>query len=75
MRFEFHEIEVRRKTLAKILVGVFLFNLVVMGAGAAYSYQEAPPVPDSVQGPDRVACSATRATARKTTTDTIRKTT
>ncbi len=52
MNFDFHEIEVRRKTLAKILVGVFVFNLVVMGAGAAYSYQQAPQVPDSIQGPD-----------------------
>lgn len=52
MRIEFHEIEVRRRTLARILVGVFVFNLVVMGVGAAYSYQEVPPIPDSIEGPD-----------------------
>ena len=31
---------------------VFVFNLVVMGAGAWFAYQEAPPIPDQVVGPD-----------------------
>ncbi|WP_336037982.1 nitric-oxide reductase large subunit [Halobacterium yunchengense] len=44
--------EVTRKTLAKLLVAVFVANLVVMGAGAAYSYQHQPPTPDAVVGPD-----------------------
>lgn len=43
---------VKRKTLAKILVGVFVFNLVVMGGGAWYSYQNTPPIPDRGVGPD-----------------------
>ncbi|WP_440009923.1 nitric-oxide reductase large subunit [Halomicrococcus sp. SG-WS-1] len=43
---------VRRRTLAKILVGVFVFNLVVMGVGAWYSSQNVPPIPDTVRGPD-----------------------
>ena len=30
----------------------FLFNLVVMGAGAVYSYQQAPHIPESFVGPD-----------------------
>ncbi|RBI60535.1 cytochrome B [halophilic archaeon] len=44
--------EVSRKTLAKILVGVFVFNLIVMGAGAWYSYENTPEVPETIQGPD-----------------------
>ena len=44
--------EVRRKTLAKVLVVVFVANLVVMGAGALYSSQNAPPIPERVVGPD-----------------------
>jgi nitric oxide reductase subunit B len=44
--------EVSRATLAKVLVGVFVFNLVVMGAGAWYSAQQTPPIPDRVVGPD-----------------------
>ena len=44
--------DVTRKTLAKILVVVFVANLVVMGAGALYSYQNAPPIPQEVVGPD-----------------------
>jgi nitric oxide reductase subunit B len=43
---------VRRKTLAKLLAVVFVFNLVVMGAGALYSYQNAPPIPTEFVGPD-----------------------
>ena len=43
--------EVRRKTLAKVLV-VFVANLVVMGAGALYSSQNAPPIPERVVGSD-----------------------
>jgi nitric oxide reductase subunit B len=44
--------DVTRKTLAKLLVLVFVANLVVMGVGAAYSYQHQPPIPDEVVGPD-----------------------
>ncbi|USZ67226.1 cbb3-type cytochrome c oxidase subunit I [Halorussus salilacus] len=44
--------KVRRSTLAKILAIVFVLNLAVMGVGAWYSYQEAPPIPQEVVGPD-----------------------
>jgi nitric oxide reductase subunit B len=44
--------EVTRSTIAKILVTVFIFNLIVMGAGALYSYQQEPPIPKEVVGPD-----------------------
>ncbi len=44
--------KVERATLAKILVVVFVANLVVMGAGAYFAYQEAPPIPKQVVGPD-----------------------
>ncbi|MFB6125485.1 MAG: nitric-oxide reductase large subunit [Halanaeroarchaeum sp.] len=44
--------EVTRQTLAKILAGVFVFNLLVMGAGAWYAYQAAPPIPQKIVGPD-----------------------
>ncbi|WP_101295029.1 nitric-oxide reductase large subunit [Halegenticoccus soli] len=44
--------KVRRKTLAKLLVAVFVFNLVVMGFGAWYSYQQSPPIPQTIVGPD-----------------------
>jgi len=44
--------KLERKTLAKILAVVFVFNLVVMGAGAWYSYENAPPIPDNIEGPD-----------------------
>ncbi len=38
--------EIQRKTIAKAIVVVFVFNLVVMGAGAWFAYQEAPPIPE-----------------------------
>jgi len=41
-----------RKTIAKVIVAAFLLNLIVMGAGAWFAYQEAPPIPDEVVGPD-----------------------
>ena len=44
--------EVRRKTIATAIVVVFVFNLIVMGAGAWFAYQEAPPIPEQVTGPD-----------------------
>jgi nitric oxide reductase subunit B len=44
--------EISRRTIAKALAVVFVFNLVVMGAGALYSYQEVPPIPREVIGPD-----------------------
>ncbi|MFC7098916.1 nitric-oxide reductase large subunit [Halobaculum marinum] len=43
---------VTRRSLAKALVVAFVVNLVVMGAGAYLAYQEAPPIPDRVVGPD-----------------------
>ncbi|WP_135853612.1 nitric-oxide reductase large subunit [Halorussus salinus] len=43
---------VKRRTLAKILAVVFVLNLAVMGVGAWYSYQEAPPIPKEVEGPN-----------------------
>ncbi|WP_440990257.1 nitric-oxide reductase large subunit [Haloarchaeobius baliensis] len=43
--------EVRRGTLAKLLAVVFVFNLLVMGAGALYSYEHTPPIPKEVAGP------------------------
>jgi nitric oxide reductase subunit B len=44
--------QVRRQTLAKLLVVVFVVNLVVMGAGALLAYEHAPPIPKQVEGPD-----------------------
>src|SRR6056297_3254352 len=44
--------EIRRKTIAKVIAAAFVFNLVVMGAGAWFAYQEAPPIPDRIAGPD-----------------------
>ncbi|MFB6266850.1 MAG: nitric-oxide reductase large subunit [Halodesulfurarchaeum sp.] len=43
---------VERRTLAKILAGIFVLNLVVMGVGAWYTYEQAPPVPEQIVGPD-----------------------
>ncbi|WP_254532588.1 nitric-oxide reductase large subunit [Natrinema gelatinilyticum] len=44
--------EVRRRTLARILAVVFVFNLAIMGVGAWYSMQQSPPIPDAIDGPD-----------------------
>lgn len=44
--------QVQRSTLGKILAVVFVLNLAVMGVGAWYSYQQAPPIPKEVVGPD-----------------------
>ncbi|WP_424017791.1 nitric-oxide reductase large subunit [Halorientalis pallida] len=44
--------QVTRKHLATALVVAFVFNLVVMGAGAWYSTTNAPPIPQEVVGPD-----------------------
>ncbi|WP_049947535.1 nitric-oxide reductase large subunit [Candidatus Halobonum tyrrellensis] len=44
--------EVRRRTLARALLVVFVFNLVFMGAGAYFAYQQSPERPDRVVGPD-----------------------
>ncbi|NHN42773.1 cytochrome B [Halorubellus sp. JP-L1] len=44
--------ELTRKTIAKFIAAAFLLNLVVMGAGAWFAYQEAPPIPERVEGPD-----------------------
>ncbi|GAB3419820.1 cbb3-type cytochrome c oxidase subunit I [Haloparvum alkalitolerans] len=41
-----------RKTIAKIIAVVFVLNLAVMGGGAWFAYQEAPPIPEEVVGPD-----------------------
>lgn len=35
--------QVRRKTIAKLIAVAFVFNLVVMGTGAWLAYEEAPP--------------------------------
>lgn len=44
--------ELRRQTITKALVAVFVVNLVVMGAGALYSQQQVPPIPKGVVGPE-----------------------
>jgi nitric oxide reductase subunit B len=44
--------QIKRQTLAKVLVAVFLVNLVVMGAGAYLAYERAPPIPQEIVGPD-----------------------
>ncbi|WP_255198754.1 nitric-oxide reductase large subunit [Halorarius litoreus] len=44
--------QVRRSTIAKALVVVFVLNLVVMGVGALYSYQQSPPIPKEVVDSD-----------------------
>ncbi len=44
--------EVQRKTIAKFIAAAFVINLVVMGAGAWFAYQEAPPIPDEITGPE-----------------------
>jgi len=44
--------ELTRATIAKLLIVVFVGNLVVMTAGAAYSYQQQPAIPERVEGPD-----------------------
>ncbi|EFW90104.1 Nitric-oxide reductase [Haladaptatus paucihalophilus DX253] len=44
--------KVQRSTLGKLLAIVFVLNLIVMGAGAWYSYEHAPPIPQKVVGPD-----------------------
>ena len=40
-----HRIQVRRKTIAKLIAVVFVFNLVVMGTDAWFAYEEAAPIP------------------------------
>ena len=44
--------EVQRKTIAKFIAAAFVINLVVMGAGAWFAYQEAPPIPEEITGPE-----------------------
>ncbi|WP_458207846.1 nitric-oxide reductase large subunit [Haladaptatus sp. NG-SE-30] len=44
--------KVTRKSLAKLLAIVFVLNLAVMGVGAWYSYENTPPIPQTVVGPD-----------------------
>lgn len=46
--------EISRQTIAKALLTVFVFNLIVMGGGALYSSQQVPPIPKEVVGPDGV---------------------
>ncbi|MFB6086169.1 MAG: nitric-oxide reductase large subunit [Halodesulfurarchaeum sp.] len=41
-----------RGTIAKILAGIFVLNLVVMGLGAWYTYESAPAIPEDVVGPE-----------------------
>ncbi|MFD1645183.1 hypothetical protein [Haloarchaeobius litoreus] len=38
----------RRGPLARLLAVVFVFNPLVMGAGALYSYEHTPPIPTEV---------------------------
>jgi len=45
--------KLKRKTIAKVIAAAFVFNLIVMGAGAWIAYQEAPPIPEQVVGPRR----------------------
>jgi nitric oxide reductase subunit B len=59
---------VQRRTLGKLLAVVFVLNLAVMGAGAWYSYQQAPPIPKTVEGPDGgTVVTAEQVRAGKTT--------
>ncbi|MDH5020786.1 nitric-oxide reductase large subunit [Halobacterium rubrum] len=44
--------QLERSTIAKVIAVAFVFNLVVMGGGAWFAYQEAPPIPEQVVGPD-----------------------
>ncbi|MFD1571426.1 nitric-oxide reductase large subunit [Halorubrum laminariae] len=44
--------ELQRKTIAKVIAAAFILNLAVMGAGAWFAYQEAPPIPEQIAGPD-----------------------
>ncbi|WP_254823933.1 nitric-oxide reductase large subunit [Haloglomus halophilum] len=44
--------QVSRRTIARLLAFAFITNLVVMGAGALYSYENAPPIPREFEGPD-----------------------
>jgi nitric oxide reductase subunit B len=44
--------QVSRRTIARLLAFAFIANLVVMGAGALYSYEHAPPIPREFEGPD-----------------------
>ena len=37
--------ELRRRTLARALIVVFVLNLIVMSAGAWHAYEAAPPIP------------------------------
>ncbi|MFB6196651.1 MAG: cytochrome B, partial [Halobacteriaceae archaeon] len=43
--------KIRRRTLAKALVVVFVLNLIVMGAGAYFAYQQSPQRPARIVGP------------------------
>ncbi|MFB6134405.1 MAG: cbb3-type cytochrome c oxidase subunit I, partial [Halanaeroarchaeum sp.] len=43
---------IRRSTLAKILVGIFVFNLVVMGVGAFLAYEQTPDRPERIVDAD-----------------------
>jgi nitric oxide reductase subunit B len=43
--------QVSRRTVARLLAFAFVANLVVMGAGAWYSYEHAPRIPGSSSGP------------------------
>ncbi|MXR52454.1 cytochrome B [Halovenus sp. WSH3] len=44
--------KLRRKRIAQVIAVVFVFNLIVMGGGAWFAYQESPPIPDRAVGPD-----------------------
>ncbi|MCD2203715.1 nitric-oxide reductase large subunit [Halobacterium sp. KA-6] len=42
--------KVRKETLAKALLAIFVFNLVFMGTGAYFAYQQSPERPDQIVG-------------------------
>lgn len=44
--------QVHRKTIAKAIAVVFVFDLVVMGASAWFAYDQAPPISERIVGPD-----------------------
>ena len=43
--------QIQRHTITKVVTVVFVFNLVLMGTGTWFAYQESPPIPEKVVGP------------------------
>ncbi|MFC7115237.1 nitric-oxide reductase large subunit [Natronoarchaeum sp. GCM10025703] len=44
--------KLQRSTIATILAGVFIVNLIVMGGGAWLTYENEPEIPGTIVGPD-----------------------